>query len=102
MVVKLRQHIELRGDSPLAAVIAGTPHNAHLVATFAIGYGGVDAAMEQYEISRADVHAALTFYYDHQATIEQALAEKEASMLASGMASNLSDKIAELKQRQSD
>jgi uncharacterized protein (DUF433 family) len=72
MAVELKQHIELRGDDPLDAVIAGTTRiKAYLVANLAIN-DGVEAAMKQYTLTAGAVHAALAFYYDNQEAIRQA------------------------------
>lgn len=70
-MLKAIQYVELRGDNPLAAVIAGTNQNAHLVATLAL-IDGIEAAAEQYQLSIGQVHGALAYYYDNQEAIEQA------------------------------
>jgi uncharacterized protein (DUF433 family) len=38
----------------------------------------IEDVMEQYNLSRAEVHAALVYYYDNKAAIDQAFAEDEA------------------------
>jgi uncharacterized protein (DUF433 family) len=38
----------------------------------------VDEVMEQYQLSRAEVYAVLSYYYEHQAAIDQFFAEEEA------------------------
>ena len=72
MSIELKQHIELRGDDPLEAVIAGTTRiKAHLVANLAI-LDNVEAAVTQYKLTPAEVYAALTFYYDNEDAIREA------------------------------
>ena len=69
MAVELKQHIELRGDNPLSAVIVGTNYKAYLVANLAFN-DGISASSEHYGIESAQVHAAITFYLDNQESIE--------------------------------
>lgn len=68
-------YIELRGDNLLEAVIVGTEANAHLVATAVLAQG-LQATIEQYHISAEKVLAALKFYLDNRAVIEQSYDEK--------------------------
>jgi hypothetical protein len=72
MTLEIKQHIELHGDNPLAAVMIGTNKKAYLVASLALN-DGVEAAAEQDELTLADVHAALAFYHENEATIQSAL-----------------------------
>jgi hypothetical protein len=37
----------------------------------------VEETMKQYELTRAEVHAALAYYYDNQEAIEQSFREAE-------------------------
>lgn len=84
MPVELKQHIELRGDDPLDAVIAGTTRiKAYLVANLAI-LDGVEAAATQYKISPAEVHGALAFYYDNEDAIREANEKAWELIQASG------------------
>lgn len=75
-MIELKQHIEIRTDDPLEAVISGTNANAHLVANLALR-DGVDAAVAQYNLNYAQVHAAISFYYDYQDEIEEKRAERD-------------------------
>lgn len=81
MVLEMKQHIELQTDDPLKAVVAGTRLKAYLVANLA-RVDGIDAAIEQYGLSRAEIHAALTFYYDNEGAIQMRLHEVEARLKA--------------------
>ena len=79
MQVKLEQYIELRGDNPLKAVVNGTEANAHLVATAAL-LNSIDAAVEQYNLSEAQVYGALAFYHENKNMIEQYRLEAEQKL----------------------
>jgi hypothetical protein len=70
MAVKLIQHIELRGENPRNAVIAGTNLKAYLVAQFVLGWG-VDAAIEKYRLSAGRIYGAMSFYYDNLPALKQ-------------------------------
>ena len=76
MIVPLDQYIELRGDNVLSAVVKGTEANAYLVATAALTQGAEETA-EQYNISLAQVHGTLAFYYENEAEIERRYRESE-------------------------
>jgi len=71
MAVELKEHVELRGDNPLDAVIEGTNVAAYLVALRAI-QDSAQIAAEHYQFSLATVHAAIAFYYDNEQAIQQA------------------------------
>jgi len=99
--VELKQHIELRGDDPLDAVIAGTIRiKAYLVANLAM-LDGVEAAVKQYNISPAEVHAALAFYYDNKEAIQQANAKAMELIRASG-GHDAQERRAEILRRQQE
>lgn len=83
MVIQLKQHIELRGDNPLAAVMVGTNKKAYLVASLALN-DGIEAAVEEDELSLAEVYAALAFYHDNEDAIRLALEEAREQIRAMG------------------
>jgi hypothetical protein len=83
MAVQLKQHIELRGDNPLDAVMIGTEKKAYLVASLAVN-DGAEAAAEEDELSLAEVYAALAFYYENEAAIQQALEAVRQQIRAAG------------------
>lgn len=85
-MVKAIQYIELRGDNPLRAVVAGTNSNAHLVATAAI-VQGIEETAEQYLISIAQVHGALAFYHENREEIERIYQEEENDPTRAGISS---------------
>ncbi len=72
MVLAIRQHIQLRGDNPLDATVAGTHYKAYLVANLALN-DGPQAAAEHYRIPLAAVYGALAFHCDNEAAIDEAI-----------------------------
>ncbi|MFW5692533.1 MAG: hypothetical protein ACOCX3_04200 [Chloroflexota bacterium] len=72
MVLEIRGYIQLRGNNPLDAVVTGTHHKAYLVANLALK-DGPQAAADHYDIGLASVHGAMTFYYDHEAAINESI-----------------------------
>ena len=72
MVLEIREHIELRGDDPLDATIAGTHYKAYLVANLAFN-DGPQAAADHYRIPLATVYGALAFYCDNEGAIDEAI-----------------------------
>lgn len=97
MAVELKQYVELRGENPLDAVMIGTHLNAWLVANFAIGWS-VEEAMEQYDLSRAQIHGALAFFYQNKPAIDKAIEEAEAFAREVGVDSRT--KLEEIRRRQ--
>ena len=83
MVVQLKQYIELRGDNPLDAVVAGTTRKAYLVASLAIN-DGAETAAEEDELSLAEVYAALAFYHENETAIQHALETVREQIRAAG------------------
>ena len=83
MAIQLKQYIELRGDSPLAAVMIGTNKKAYLVASLALN-DSVEAAAEADELTLAEVYAALTFYHENEAAIRLALEAVRDQIRAQG------------------
>lgn len=57
----------------------------------------VEEIVQEYDLSHAQVHAALTYYYDHRAEIEAREAEDiaQAEALRSRYPSKLRTKVAE-------
>ena len=74
MVLEIREHINLRGHNPLEAMISGTHYKAYLVANLALN-DGPQAAADHYRLDLAAVHGAITFYYDNEAAINDAIQE---------------------------
>ena len=76
----LTQHIEMtpgiRGGKPR---LAGTRITVADIAVMHLKLGqSIDEIAAEYNLPLAAIYAALAFYYDHQAEIEQQLAEDEA------------------------
>ena len=104
MAVQLKQHIELRGDNPLDAVIVGTRYKAYLVANLAFN-DWAEASAEHYRISLGAVYAAMSFYEDSREAIRQALDEAHQELLDMGMIDGQTaiDRIKQrMKMKQSD
>lgn len=72
MALEIREHINLRGDNPLDATVAGTHYKAWLVANLALN-DGPQAAAEHYRIPLATVYGALAFHCDNEAAIDEAI-----------------------------
>lgn len=96
MAVELKTHIELHGDNPLKARIAGKPWKAALVAKFIIGFG-IDHAVEHYGFSYATAHAVMAFYYDNQEVIETAMKASDEKLRETAIDS--SELLAELRKK---
>lgn len=70
------QHIEMLNGH---AMIAGRHLKAKVVAGMVVRSGrDIEEVMRYYDLTRAEVHAALVYYYDNQDWIERELAETEA------------------------
>lgn len=98
MVIELKQHIELRGDNPLDAVIAGTNLKVYLVANLALN-DGVEASMEHYGLPPVAIHAALVFHYDNEEAIQKAREEAIRQLREMGMRDS-SELLEEIRRRQ--
>lgn len=96
MAVELKSHIELRGENPLQARIAGKPWKAALVAKFILGWG-IEHAVEHYGFSYATAHAVMAFYYDNQDAIENAMRESDEKVSKVGI--SIDERISELKKK---
>ncbi|MCA9903688.1 MAG: DUF433 domain-containing protein [Anaerolineae bacterium] len=89
------QHIEIENGK---AVIAGTHLKAALVAAMVVRAGAtIDETIAHYALTRAQVHSALAYYYDHQNAIEQAFDEAEDYVKGAGIAAE--QHLRELRQR---
>jgi hypothetical protein len=99
MAIELKSHIELRGDNPLQARIAGKPWKVALVAKFILGWG-IEHAVEHYGFSYATAHAVMTFYYDNQDAIEDGM--KEADEKLSETATHIDERISKLRKKVQD
>ena len=64
-VLKIRMRIALRGDNPLAALIAGTHYKAYLIANLAFN-DGAQASADHYGIPLANVYGAMAFYCENE------------------------------------
>ncbi|MCB0194472.1 MAG: DUF433 domain-containing protein [Anaerolineae bacterium] len=99
----LAQHIEMtpgiRGGKPR---LAGTRITVADIAVMHLKLGqSIDEIAAEYNLPLAAIHAAMAFYYDHQAEIEQQLADDEA-FVAAFQKQNPSKLQAKLKQLRSE
>ena len=76
-VLEIREHNELRGDTPLVAVIAGTYHKACLVANLILN-DGPQAPDDRFRIPLANVYGTMVFYYDYIEAINEAIRQARA------------------------
>jgi uncharacterized protein (DUF433 family) len=95
MVTVLNPHVELVEGS---ARVVGTPFRvADVAAIYVFGHSPIDWIVENYALTRAQIHAALAYYYDHQAEVEQEWRETEK--LAREVALPAEDVLARMKAR---
>ena len=94
-----REHIEIREGQ---AHIVGRHVKVKMVISRLVhGTGAtVEEVMEQYNLSRAEVLACLTYYYDYQEAIERHFEEQENALHTAAVP--LDEIIARLRQRQSN
>jgi uncharacterized protein (DUF433 family) len=61
-------HIEIRDDQ---AYIRGTNKKAEMIARMYVGTEySIEEVMEQYNLTAAEVHAAIVYYYDNQEILD--------------------------------
>lgn len=81
--MEIVNHIELRDGT---AFIVGRNVKAEMVARMVVGTDySIEDVMEQYDISAADVHAAIAYYYDNQAALDSHHAEVLAWLEANAL-----------------
>jgi uncharacterized protein (DUF433 family) len=102
MVNVVNQHIEItpgvRGGKPR---IAGRRITVADVAILYLRMGQpLETIAEDYELPLASVHAAMAYYYDHQAEIDQSIADSEvfAEEFRQTHPSPLQEKLAQIDQ----
>ncbi len=74
VVINLLEQIE-NEFGRLKLVVAGTKITVHEIAEM-VQHGGatVDWILENFALNRAQIHAALAYYYEHQAQLDQEIA----------------------------
>lgn len=71
--MQIINHIEIREGRDY---IAGTNHKAEMVARMFVGTDyEIEEVMQQYNLSAAEVHAAIAYYYDNQSELDARYAE---------------------------
>lgn len=88
-------HVEIVNGTPM---IAGRQVKIMYIANLHNNGASVEAIMEQYDLSAAQVHAALAYYYDYKDTIDKALDEGEA--LAKQIGIDAQTHLAQIRARQ--
>ena len=98
-VVAEIKHIELvEGKYGIMPVIAGTRFKVHdIVGMYVLGTSTIDWIVENFELSPAQIHAALAYYYDHQEQIDQEIADDEA--LTREVGTPIEDALARMRAR---
>jgi uncharacterized protein (DUF433 family) len=84
MQIALEQHVkanpDVRGGKPC---IAGTRITVSDVVLMHLHLGqSIEQIAGHYDISLAALHAAMAYYYDHQAEIDQAMQDEDATLHA--------------------
>jgi uncharacterized protein (DUF433 family) len=98
MAVVSINYIEIKNGKP---VIAGTRITAHDIAVmYVMNNSPVEWIAENYDITPAQIYAALSCYYDHKEQIDREI--QEGDELAREVGTPLSEVIARMKARLKD
>lgn len=82
MVTKIVQHIVIIDNH---ARISGTSFKAAIVARMhAVAGQNLETVMEQYDLTRSQVHAALAYYYDNREELDARLEANIQDALEAG------------------
>lgn len=88
-------HIEIRNGVP---VIAETGHKVALIApAYVRGDASIEWIVENFDLTLAQVHAAISYYYDHAEEIEQYL--REGDDLARRVGISSEEHLEEIRRR---
>ncbi len=83
MIIDPINPIEIRNDRP---VIAGAGLKVAIIAHMIVKHATPIAwVAENYDLTPAQIHAALSYYYDHQVDLDRWIEEGEALTQAIGM-----------------
>lgn len=77
----IMQHIELVDDGfgTMEAVISGTRITVHdIAALYVLNRSPLEWIVENYNLTPAQIYAALSYYYDHKEQIDREIAEADA------------------------
>ena len=89
-------HIAIKNGVP---VVIGTAFKvADVAAIYVFGESPIDWIVENYPLTRAQIHAALSYYYDHQDEIQQHW--REVEQLAREIGISAEEGIARMRARQ--
>jgi uncharacterized protein (DUF433 family) len=91
-------HIEIRDGNP---VIAGTSLKVAIIATMYVHYDvSIEWIAENYDLTPAQIHAALSYYYDHAAELDRFIQEGDELAKQIGIPSN--EVLEQMRQRTND
>src|SRR5215207_2540063 len=89
-------HIEIREGKP---VIAETGHKVALIASIYVHkHASIKWILENYDLTPAQLHAAISYYYDHEEALDRYLQEGDELVKRIGIPS--SEVIERMRERQ--
>ena len=100
--MSIRFYVELSTNrqGEIRPVIAGTRIRVHdIVAMYVHGLSSIEWIVENFDLTPAQIHAALAYYYDHQAQIDREIMEADEQVRV--IAETLEDLKARIQARQS-
>lgn len=90
--------VELRDG--VAYIIGTSIKVSVIVSNYVYGESSIEWITENYDLTPAQVHTALAYYYDHSAEIDEQ--HQSSNLLAQNIGVSLSDKIDQLKKSKPD
>lgn len=96
-------HIELVDDGfgGKEPVVVGTKITVHeIAAMFVLQHSSVEWIVENFDLTPAQIYAAISYYYDHQDQIDREIAEADEHIRTVGK--SLQAKIGEMKHKLSN
>jgi uncharacterized protein (DUF433 family) len=88
-------YIEVRDGK---TVIAGTRITIKdIVALYVMNHSPIEWIVENYSVTPAQIHAALSYYYDHQEEIDRAMREDEEALRQGAISAD--EHLAQLRAR---
>jgi uncharacterized protein (DUF433 family) len=98
MTIAPINYIEIRNDR---AIVAGTGIKVSFIGTMHVkNHTPIEWIIENYDLTPAQVHAALSYYYDHQEQLDKEVAEGDE--LAQKIGTPSSEVLARMRKRLED
>ena len=98
MKIEPINHIEIRNGRP---IIAGTGLKVAIIANMYVqGDAPIDWIAENYDLTPAQIHAALAYYYDHKEELDRYIQEGIELAIANGISSK--EHLEQIRQRNSN